>query len=407
MTALATIAGIACGVVLSVIPGLHLALVFTVCIGMLPTGLETACFIASAAGVALYLKRLGAVYHPNAASGVASLDPALRLTAEGKGPLAVAIMKKSTDMAFVPVGVMVAFLACGLVVNNDVAKALNALLQPVGVIAILVWLVFTCSRSKTPWFTFVAMVTTGLFGYTVFNHPGMSGDHHQMAPVMTGLFGIPIMAIVFLERQRNGLPPQEPCKTVNVDMSLYRTGATIGCATGFLAGLGTQSLISLAIGKEDTNEDVLALTSAGEASNDLMAILLVLAANMGRSGEAVLISRVLPEVTLVSGITVAVALLIGAWSGRGLLDHLQKPYLFMIRTVPVHFFAVLVMAIAIGQVLLHHNAMLALGLTAVGVMLSWYARTNEMPLQVSFAALALPILVQSAGLVPALNSILF
>lgn len=407
MEVLATLAGIACGVVLSIVPGLHVALVLTLMIGLLSTGTASACFIAAAAGVALYLKRLGAVYHPNAASGVASLDPALRLTAEGKGPLAVAIMKRATDTAFVPVALFAAFLSFGLLLNANVAKLVSNLLDPVGVVIIVFWLGYTSYRSKAPWLTFGAMLAIGLFGYVVFNHPGMMGDPHQMAPVMSGLFGIPIMAAVFLERSKTGLPPQQLNYSLQLSPEFERLGAVIGCATGFLAGLGTQSLVSMAINKDQSNEEVLSLTSAGEASNDIMAILLVLVASMGRSGEAVLLGRMIPEPNLATGIAAAIALLLGAWSGRGLLDKLQRPYLFMIRTVPVHFWAVLVMAIAIGQVLLHHSALLALGLTAVGVALSWYARENEMPLQVSFAALALPILVQSGGLVPMLNSILF
>lgn len=407
MTALATLAGIACGTILSIIPGLHVALVLALCMGLLPHGTATACFIGAAAGVALYLKRLGSVYHPNAGTDVASLDPALRLTAEGKGPLAIEIMKRATDTAFVPVALLTVFVGIGFAINANVADLLNKLLSPIGVLIILLWIGYTSYRSKTPWWTLFAMVVIGIFGYVVFNHPGMMGDQHQMAPVMSGLFGIPIMAAVLIDRSKNGLPVQDYSFSYNLDESFHQIGSLIGCATGFLAGLGTQSLVSLAIRKEQTNEEVLALTSAGEASNDLMAILLVVVAGMSRSGEAVLIGRNLIEPNLASGIAIIIALLLGAWSGRGLLSKLQKPYLFMIKAVPAYIWAVLVMAIAIGQVLLHHSALLALGLTAVGVMLSWYARENEMPLQVSFAALALPILVQSAGLVPTLNSVLF
>lgn len=407
MIVLATLAGILCGVVLSVIPGLHLALVFTLCLGLMGQGVASACFVGSAVGVAIYLKRLGGVYHPNAASGVASLDPALRLTAEGKGPLAIAICKKATDMALIPISIFTVYLLMCFIGGFNAASALSRILTPVGALLIAVWFVYTSLRSKAPLTTFLTMVVIGLFGYTVLNHPGMTGSEHQMAPIMSGLFGIPIMLALFKERSKTGLPAQSPENKVKVENHFALQGATIGCATGFLAGLGTQSLISLAINKEQSNEEVLMLTSSGEASNDMMALLLVIVASMGRSGEAVLLNRVLPQPDLAAALAVLMAIGIGAWVGREALDKFQKPYLRLMQAVPVHVWALLVLGLALGQVLLHHSQFLALGFTLTGVLLSSWARANELPLQVSFAALALPILAYSLGVVPQLNSVLF
>jgi putative membrane protein len=407
-----TIAGLITGVITSLVPGLHtgLALALLLAIGVQSIfGNEFAIFfIASAAGVSLYTRRLANVYHPSAGSGdIASLDPALALTSQGRGPDALRIMIMGTDSAwtFITIcAVVILFMTIG---KSNVLMSLNKPFGIVGLFVIAVWIVITAARSKKPALTLFGFTLIGLLGCTILFHPALKGNEHSMAPLMSGLFGIPIMLAVLAERNKNPLPPQIGSDEIILDPKMPILGTCIGGATGFLAGLGAGSLATLAVGEETSREDFLLLSSAAESANDIMALLLVLVAGMGRSGEAVLLGRVAGQTSITQALIVLALVALCAYIGRHLTIKLETIYGTIIQWFPSSFWALLVIGLALFQVMLTGNLIIGLTLTFAGVCISLWARSCKLPLQVSFAGIAIPVLITNTGFAPAFNSMIF
>lgn len=404
--------GVATGIFTSLIPGLHtgLALTLLVACGMQTLfGTEFAVtFIATAAGTSLYTRRLAAVYHPSAGSGnVASLDPALAMTAQGRGPDALKIMIMGTDAAWPVIVVAGFFVLVTSVSHSNAAMELNKALGGIGLLVILAWIVFTVMRSKNQIEACVAFAMTGTLGYMVLHHPSLRGNEHAMAPLMSGLFGIPITLAVLRERILHELPVQKPSEVIRIDASNSLIGSVLGAVTGFLAGLGAGSLATMAAEETISNENYLLLSSSAESTNDIMALLLVLAAGMGRSGEAVLLGRVAGQTTSSQVVVILALIVLAAFIGRKATFVLEPVYDKLIRIFPAQFWAFLVLCLAIGQVLLVGNILLGLILTFAGVCLSLWTRSCKLPLQISFAGIAVPVLVTSTGMAPVLNTLIF
>lgn len=409
--------GAVLGTVLSLVPGLHVALVLALVVAAgltswLPPA-AAAAFVAAAAGASLYAKRLGLVYHPSATTGShASLDPALRLTRDGRACDAVELSLVGTDMAMLLALPVVVIVGLSASAGMNLPRFVDGLLGFAGIPLIVWWVWHTCKTSRVPALTGVGFVGSALFGYTTLNHPSLDPDH-AIAPVLAGLFGFPLLLRVFAERAQAGLPAQHPLSDrIDVNTELGLLGAVIGGITGFFAGLGTSSLVSLAADQARNDEDYLLLASAGEASNDLMAVLLALSAGLSRSGEAVLITRIVPEPAAATAVGIVLALATGAFCGRTSLRRLQAPYQKFVETVPPTLSAGFVLLIGMIPIALAGQAgaphlVTAFALTAAGTCFGVWCHGAKLPAQVPFGALAVPLVIQSTGLGPVIRSIVF
>jgi TctA family transporter len=405
------------GIGLSLVPGLHVATVLAILVaaglsGSVPPGVAAAA-VAAAAGASLYARRLALVYHPAANTSVhASLDPALRLTKAGRAADAMAVATAGTDMAIAVGTPVVVVIGIGLAAGFDLIGWLDGAVKFLGVPVICFWVVHTVFSANAKGLTAVGFGAAALFGYTTLNHPSLSPDH-AIAPVLAGLFGIPLMLQVLSDRHGRGLPQQFPVsKSIDVNTQLGLLGTCIGALTGFFAGLGTSSLVSLAAGSARNDEDYLLLASAGEASNDLMAIVLAVVAGLSRSGEAVLLTRIAPEPGAATGTAIVLALAVGAFVGRYAVIHLQAGYQRFVETTPVSVSAVFVLATGMVPIALAGAAgpahlLVAFGLTAAGTLLGCWCRQQELPAQVPFGALAIPLVIQAAGFGPGLRALVF
>lgn len=416
MEALALIAGALIGTLLSLVPGLHVALVLTLLVaagidrfvGPLPALL----FIAAAAGASIYARRLGQVYHPSASDPTCS-EPALRMTREGRGAEALQVMLAGTDIAWVPFGLAAIAIGLSALVSFNLVRAADGFLAYFGLPLIAAWALWTCWKSARPFLTAIGFVVVGMFGYFALHHPTITGSTHALAPVLAGVFALPLMAQVLLDRSTGGLPVQHPPDgQLRAQVNLAWNGAVLGSLTGLFAGLGSSSLVSLADGNAQGDEDYLILGAAGESANDLVAVLMWAAIGAGRSGEAVLLGQVAPRIDGFTAVAALASLAIGAYVGRTAVQRLGFWYARVITSVPAFVWAALVVLFSLAPVVLAGRGTLtgvviALGITAIGFCCSTWARACRLPIQVSFAALTVPIVLSAAGLVPVLNGLLF
>ena len=407
------------GFSLGLIPGLSVALglgLFVV-LGMhhLIGNLETACFIASAAASAIYSRNLALVANPLVTvENVEALDPVLRMVLGGKGPQALKLQTFAVDISWIPIaflgGVLVLATSCGL----DLAKFLDDTLTVLGIPLILCW-VWTCIKaSHRPRRTALGLTLTSVFGYLVLHAPAISGSEYQLGPILAALFGVPI---AFMAYSAPMIEPEDMDLEVEHEDTLIRQelgvlGAFIGCATGFFAGLGSTSLVAMVGSLSDSDEDYVLMSTAGSASNDIMALLLVVAAGMGRSGEAVLLGRMVSEPHLSVTLIVGLAVAFGAYLGRSQTLRMAKRYAQLIGKIPRKG------VIGVGLALTLMPVFLAGGASVVGQLTTWlllvcgllvaaWCRVNYLPNQVAFGSMAIPLVIQSCGLVPYVNRILY
>lgn len=413
--ALALAAGIVSGIGLSFVPGVPLTLILALLLVLgLPklVGVAAAtCFVASAAGAGVYARRLGAVYHPSAgAGGAASVDVSLRLTADRRGADALRLMVLGTDLAWIPVLLLAVVVAVAAIsAQANAAAELERVISYAGVPVIIWWVAHTCWKSHDTAGTALGFGLMALFGYACMHAPALTGGEHQMAVLMGAVFGVPITLSLLAERGdgailRDQLPPSRGL-LVSFQPGIF--GAVLGCVCGFLAGLGAGSLVSMAESATDSDESYLLMASAGEAANDLLALLLIVLAGVGRSGEAVLLGRVAGRLDIMAGLLVFVAVAAGAYAGRLAVFKYEHRYRQAIAGVNPVVPAAIVLVLIIGQASLTGFVVASVAFLVSGTCISLWARERKLPVQVSFGALAIPVALQSLGLVPTLNSLLF
>ena len=142
-------AGIALGVGLNLVPGLHPAMVLALLVGFPLSGNFLIMVVVGAAGSGLYTRHLSTVYNASAVEAAAS-DAALAMTAKGEGRTALATMVYATDLTLLLVSVLSIGAFFCFAATVPVAKGLHTVLDPIGVIAILAWVWNCCSNAARP-----------------------------------------------------------------------------------------------------------------------------------------------------------------------------------------------------------------------------------------------------------------
>lgn len=409
MTLLAILAGVTLGLTLGLVPGLHLGLLLSLAAAAAwQAGVSApavAAFLAAAAGVGMYVKRLALVYHPAAgADNLASLDPAMRLALTGRGPTAVALGVWGTDCASLAVLALLGLLGVAGAFGVPLLPGAKALLQPLALGFLLLWLAVTWVHARHKLATALCLLGAGLFGYLVLHHPSLRGNAHQLAPILTGFFAWPAALMLLQPRVEAEAPSEEP---VNANPELIPIGLGLGALTGFLAGLGAGSLASLVQDQTEGDGDYLLLATCAEAMNDWLALVLVLTLGLGRSGEAVALGQFIQPGQWGPALGTLGVLAASAYVARRWVLTIQETYAAFIQATPRGVWLGLILLFSLGQLALTHQFTLALVLTLAGFCLAMAARQARVPQQVAFATLVLPLLVQTFGLVPAFNAWLF
>jgi TctA family transporter len=114
--------------------------------------------------------------------------------------------------------------------------------------------------------------------------------------------------------------PEEKTNNWEVDSDVELKGALAGCVAGFLAGVGTSSLVALLALPEE--EDYLALQTAADASNNFFAILGFVLIGSTRSGTVAAIAATGAAVSPYDGALYLSLILAGMLVGQRLIKGL-------------------------------------------------------------------------------------
>lgn len=409
-TIIFTLLGITIGTLTGLVPGLHSNLILLLIAGIYHSQIgptNTAILVASSVGTSLYTHRLSFTFHPVASSNLDSLDPAIRLMKRGKGKLSIYLMIAATNKAIIIVGIL-SLLVIGLtlLLQIDVLRALQSNIKPLAILVILSWIAYTIYRSGSKAvLTFIGFCLTGTFGYYVLHHEATRSDQHNILILLTSLIVIRMLTSTILDK-KGRVPRQISRFELKEPKDLSILGALIGASTGFLAGLGSSSIVSLFQNKAKTDEDYVYLSTAAESANAIVAIILMMIMSLGRSGEAVLLGRLLPNpepftIMLIAGCLIT-GLLVGATITKSLID----TYVSIAQLLPTKLVAIFILFLSLATLTLVENLVAVVVFTIIGVLISIFCHKAELPNQVTFGCLTIPVIIYYLGLVPVVNTLL-
>jgi TctA family transporter len=401
---LSILAGIATGLVCSSIPGIRLALAIALLLTTNPQeemgSVVAAAFVAAAIGATVYTERLTMLLNPLGfnAQNIASMDPALRLVAQGKGEAALRIMLQAIDNSLVPIGAFVALVAIGAALSSKFTSYVAAMMGSLALPMLLLWLVMTVKRSCNPVAALGGLLLTGLAGWLTFHNRLVAGHELSMVPLLTGLFAIPLAVVGWASKEKPNLFQNGEGEAEDIQYPTSWMGSGLGMVSGFLPGLGASSVVSLVESRMDSDEQYLAVSTSCETTNDLVGVFLVLAVGLARSGEAVQMSRLVtqPDLATISILLISTGL--GVAASRHLVFSKGRAIGRIIHSLPTR--AVIIAALALNLI----QVGLAGGATVMGQMIVWgivllaclasaYSRALGLPNQVAFGALVVPLLV--------------
>jgi len=383
------------------IPGLHYAMVL---LTAGPWLLEQCGLLMGilalvwAVCVARAMHTLTVVYHPVAADQLASADPAQRLRAAGQGKFATQIMGESLWVSGAVVVVLVGIMTMlSMLLQRNLIKGILQNLGFIAIPAFVAWLGFMVWNAKNKASTLLVFIAAGTLGVIALEHPGVRGSAQTMTPLLSGLFGLPILIGTLIERKRGKkvvLP--EPVSERKHPELLTWIGLGFGLLSVALPGLGTSSLVSIGQNVAEDDAQYLRMSSLAESTGELLALTLGILAIADRSSDAAVISRIVTaftgEYSLTPTFTWAMlATLISAtWVGLKLVPILGIPYRFLMYAIPNKAQSI---AVAVGMlwIVWSHTGSWGLAVTAAGTMIHFGARQLGVPNQAFFACMVVPM----------------
>ena len=253
----------------------------------------------------------------------------------------------------------------------------------------------TVFRAGFPFRTIIVCAFATLLGFITFNHPDLVSSEWSMVPLLSGLFMAPVAeGILNTKRVKAVPPPQENLWVVGGEHEVK--GSLIGCLTGFLAGIGSSSLVALIRRRETEEEDYLATASAAEAGNAMFALLAFALIGSTRSGSAVALAQVAPEVDAIGALMAVGFLGIGVFGGHLLLNTVHHPYRVIIGLIPQKLLA---LALLLGTLWLvfAYTGQLGITIFACAWILGGVARDWHTPNQALMTTLIGPVIIYYMG----------
>lgn len=396
---------------IALFPGVHFAMVLLVAGPLLlgQFGLASGLLaLAWAVVIARSMHTLAVVYHPVAADQLASADPAQRLCAAGQGKFATRLMGEALWMGTVAVTVtLMLAITLGSWLQLDLIKAfikgLSWLIWPFA----LVWLGLMLYQARNKFATLLVFVVSGYLGIVALQHPSVQGSHHAMTPLLTGLFGVPVLLLALLEKhpaqrfgeqtQRERVAEREP------DATLRYFGLFAGLMSVVLPGLGTSSLISMGQDLAEDDAQYLSMASAAESMGEMLALTLGILGLAMRSSDAAVIQKLVEtshgEFVLgpVFPYVLLGTLVVAAWVGLRLVSLVGIPYRVMLAIVPIKVQSLVVLG-AMLWVVWSHTEGWGLAIVAVGTLIHLGARRLGTPNQAFFSCMVVPMVCSMLGL---------
>jgi len=299
---LAILIGLLAGTITGLIPGIHINLISIILLSFSPflltltTPLTLAIFITSMAITHTFLDFIPSIFlgAPDEDSFL-SILPGHRLLLQGRGYFAIVYTLYGSLTALL---IILLFTPIFIYILPLVYTTIQTLM-PIILISISLYLILIEEKNKKTW-ALIIFLLAGFLGIATLN----LNIKEPLLPLLTGLFGASNLIISI--KQKTKIPEQRvfPLKNIRINKKsiLKASLASIIASpfTAFLPGLGASQ--AALIGKESLNikDQRQFLFLLGAINTIVMGLSLITIYSIGRTrtGAAVAISKLLPNLTI-------------------------------------------------------------------------------------------------------------
>ena len=354
--------------------------------------------------IARSMHTLAVVYHPISGDQIASAKPAQRLAMSGQGIFATALMGDALKLGTLcTVITMLLLLGLGNFLHLNLVKSLLQSCMWLALPAFLGWAGFTAWIAQCKWETLAVMLASGILGVVALQHPAVQGASHAMTPLLTGLFGFPVLLLALFEQHRGAHKPLPKIVERETPAELKYFGLGMGLFSVLLPGLGISSLVSTGQTLVEDDSQYLTMACIAEDYGELLALVIGILGCGMRSSDAAVILRVV-QTHNPNGFTLGpvfpylllAALLAAMVVGLLLVRVLGFPYRFLMLVIPTKLQALLV-ACGMLWVVWSHTQVWGLMILSVGTLIHLGARQLGTPNQAFFACLVAPMALTLLG----------
>ena len=364
--------GIVIGVILGLLPGLHLNNLLPLFVSLtflIPNPYYLVVFIISIAIAQIFTSFIPSIYlgAPDGDSNSLSVLPGHRLLLEGRGYEAIRL---TVIGGF---GALIISIITVLFFGNYFALLYNIIRPYIAypLIAVILFMIFSEKQIKKILYAGLIILLSGVLGILVLNS-SIIPQQNALFPTFAGLFAISTLITSITEKAK--IPKQETDTTLNTSKLGISKSIVLGVIAGILVGLLPAVGVSQAatfmqyLGGLGEARTFLVTLSGINTANEVVSLNSLYLINNPRSGASVAIERILPEINFydmllflgviffTSGIVVPITLYLGRTIPRLLV---RINYTFL--SLAVMGFLVLMMTIMTGVY------GLLVGLTATGI----------------------------------------
>ncbi len=320
---LGSVVGIATGL----IPGFHPNLIATLAASYaFFTPVKSSVFLVSAGVTNTFVNFIPAVYlgAPSASTALSVL-PGHKMLMEGRGYEAIRL---TVVGGLISVAIVVAIFPV-FVLGIDPVYSFLSSYMPLVLLSVVAYMVWKDRRLDSVGF----FVLSGLLGYVVLEH-NIVGTQHDLFPLLSGLFGIPMLIHSF--RKKPSIPTEDR-SIEHIDrreaIREGTLGSLAGVVVGLLPGIGSAQATYLVRELEDDESDrgfMLALGGVN-TSNILVSLLAIYLIGRGRSGVAVSVQNIMDSITLNHSVLFIIVGIVAAGIGAYATLKLARSSLVLFR----------------------------------------------------------------------------
>lgn len=364
--------GIVLGVLLGLLPGLHLNNLLPIFIflgALIPNPYYLVVLIVSTAIAQVFTSFIPSIFlgSPDGDSNSLSVLPGHQLLLEGRGYEAIRLTVIGGLGALIASVIIVLFFGRYFTYLYDMTRPYIAYV----LIAVVLLMILFERRIKKILFAGLIILLSGIFGFLVLNSSIVS-QQNVLFPTFAGLFAISTLITSITEKAK--IPEQQFDAEIRTPKTrLYKAialGVIAGVLVGMLPAVGVSQAATFMqyVGGLGEARTFLVTLAGINTANEVVSLNSLYLINNPRSGASVAIERILPEITFyevllfigviffASGVTVPITLFLGK-----IIPKFLVKINYTILTLSVIGFLILMIGLLTGVY------GLLIGLTATGI----------------------------------------
>jgi putative membrane protein len=313
MIFISIVLGILFGIITGLIPGVHINLIATFILAILPTitkfitTKEAAVFIISMSTVHTFLDAIPSIFlgAPDEAHALSAL-PGHKLLLERKGKQAVMLTVVGSYLSLLLSILLVPLIIIAINFLYPLIK------NHIGILLIIIVSIIIILSKKILRSSFIFLLS-GILGIIILDNPSIQ---NPLFPLLSGLFGISILLTSL--NNKNTIPKQDTKIKLNMRQSIYPTilATIFGFIASFMPGMGSsQSAILATRFMKSNTEKFMILIGGINTVNMTLSLITLFVLNKARNGAILAVKEILNKITITELVLfLSVALIAGSFA---------------------------------------------------------------------------------------------